>query len=41
MKDYRVADYMLLVMSMEETDEMFSTQDLSGLVAQWFRALVY
>ena len=41
MKDYRVADYMLLVMSMEETDEMFSTQDLSGLVAQCFRALVY
>ena len=35
MKDYEVTDSMMFVMLMEETNEMFSTQNLSGLAFSW------
>ena len=35
MLDYERADYMMLVVAMEETVEMLSTQDLSGLAVFW------
>ena len=34
-KDYGMADYMMLVLAMEETIEMLTTQDLSGLAVFW------
>merc|ERR1711940_331668 len=33
--DYERADYMMLVLSMEETVGMLTTQDLSGLAVYW------
>ena len=33
--DHKRADYMMLVVAMEETVEMLSTQDLSGLAVYW------